>query len=81
MLPLAMLWLTDEQLAAVTQATRPLQPHARATFLEELAAALRDHSEIGDGLLFRTLRQLQHKHFDAPILGGPGQHGPRHAID
>ena len=50
--------LTDEQELAVIHATRPLQANENA-----LEALLSGRHEVGDGKLFRALRDLQRKHF------------------
>jgi hypothetical protein len=55
--------LTDEQELAVIHATRPLQANERMTFMNALEALLAGRHEVGDGELFRALRDLQRKHF------------------
>ena len=66
--------LSEQQVIAVIHATRPLQPNERTAFLTALETLLVDRSDIGDGELFRALRDLQHKHFKSPTkaeVGGP----------
>jgi len=58
--------LTDDQLSAVMRAAAPLAPFQREQFLQELAAALQGQQEIGDGALYRAIREVQRKHFDSP---------------
>jgi hypothetical protein len=59
--------LTDAQLDAIVRACQPLAPGDRGAFLEAVAAALRDR-EIGDGLLHRTIAEVQRKFWDPPVL-------------
>jgi hypothetical protein len=58
--------LTDAQLTAVFDAATPLSLASRDAFLLDLAAALQGQENLGDGTLFRLLRELQGKHLDAP---------------
>ena len=58
--------LTAAQEIAVIYASRPLQPQERAAFLDELKARLANRSEVGDGELFRAMRELQRKHLKPP---------------
>jgi hypothetical protein len=58
--------LTDAQALAIVHATRPLQEHEQAAFLEALAALLAGRDTIGDGELGRVLRELQRQHFRPP---------------
>ena len=55
-----------QQSLAVIHATRPLQSHERTAFLTALEALFADRSDVGDGELGRTLRDLQRKHFRPP---------------
>jgi hypothetical protein len=63
--------LTDEQLTAIMRGAAPLAPNRRDAYLREIADALAGR-ELGDGTLFRIIRETQRKHFDAPQLGDPG---------
>ena len=54
--------LSDTQMDAVIRASAPLEHHARSAFLEELADALRDRSEIGEGFLHQVIREIQRKY-------------------
>jgi len=60
--------LTDSELAAVLDACRPLQPRSRDQFLRDIAAELASLPVLGDGVVFRVIRAVQKKHFDAPDL-------------
>src|SRR5262245_37208811 len=62
--------LSDEQVSAIINATRPLNPLDRSAFLQALAAALRGHSEVGSGELHRLLATLQRSHFKPPQVEG-----------
>jgi hypothetical protein len=59
--------LTDAQLTAVFDAARPLAVRDRDAFLLDLAAALQGQ-ELGDGTVFRLIREVQGRHFDPPEL-------------
>jgi DNA-directed RNA polymerase specialized sigma24 family protein len=50
--------LRDRQLDMVMAAAEPLPPDDRSSFLEAVAAALRDR-EIGDGTIGRAIREVQ----------------------
>jgi hypothetical protein len=51
--------LSDEELAAVMDAAAPIPGHARNRFLQDLAAEVAQHSEIGPGLIGRLAREMQ----------------------
>jgi hypothetical protein len=61
--------LSDSQLTTIMGLARPLQPHERARFLELVASRLNGRSEIGDGQLYRLLRDLQRECFRVPDFG------------
>jgi hypothetical protein len=63
----APLALTDAQITAVMQLSRPLLPAQRTAFVELLAAKLNGHREIGDGLLYQICRDLQRELFSPPL--------------
>jgi hypothetical protein len=71
--------LTDAQLTELMRLARPLQPGSRDVFLRLIAHELRDHDDIGDGLLFRTARDLikMHRLFDPPLAIEEGSDGHR----
>ena len=54
-MPLA---LSDSQLDQLFRLTRPLQPACRDEFLQRLALEFQDRNDIGDGELFRVMRQI-----------------------
>jgi hypothetical protein len=65
--------LSDAQVRAVFAAAAPLPPSARDAFLLDLAAALQGQENLGDGTVFRLIREVQRRHFDPPRL----DHEPR----
>ena len=70
-MPLA---LTDSQIDIVMNAAAPLLPQDRSRFLEDVGAALAAVSDLGDGIVARTCREIQRRHFRAPDLSH--NHGP-----
>jgi hypothetical protein len=46
-------------MTSLLHAAQPLHPSDRSAFLETVAASLRDQPIIGDGLIGRTLREIQ----------------------
>src|SRR5215470_17051573 len=60
--------LSDDELDAVMLAARPLRPHDRDSFLQEVATALAGCSEIGPGTVAKACRAAQRKFFDPPAL-------------
>jgi hypothetical protein len=60
--------LSDDQLDAIMRACQPLGPHARDLFLQEIADKLAVAGELGDGAVFRAIRETQKRHFDPPQL-------------
>jgi hypothetical protein len=60
--------LSDAELDAVMAACRPLQPCDRDLFLKDLAVALAALPMLGPGVVFRTIAEVQRRHFDAPDL-------------
>jgi hypothetical protein len=69
--------LTDAQLSAVFEAARPLQPADRDAFLVDLAGALQGQENLGDGTVFRLIREVQRRYFDPPDLTD-GRAQPHH---
>jgi hypothetical protein len=59
--------LTDDQLAAVLRAAEPLAVGDRGAFRQDVAAALQGQ-ELGDGMVYRAVAQVQRKYYDPPIL-------------
>jgi hypothetical protein len=66
--------LSDEAMSAVLAAVRPLEPADRGTFLKLLAQELSTQElnghELGDGGVFRTVRELH-----PPDLSRANGHG------
>jgi hypothetical protein len=56
---------TDEQLDALLRAATPLPPGDRTAFLEEVASKLSGQI-LGDGLVFRAIREIQGRYLDPP---------------
>jgi hypothetical protein len=65
--------LSDDQLSAIMRASQPLEPFERSAFLAALATLFQGRSEIGDGELFRSIKQLQREHFRPPVPEHPPQ--------
>ena len=59
--------LTDEQLDAIFRAARPLPVGDRDAFLQDVPAALQGRSEIGNGDVYRAIREAQRQHRDLPL--------------
>jgi hypothetical protein len=59
--------LTDAELDAVLAAARPLPVHVRDGFLQAVAVALQGCGELGPGVVFRVVRDVQRRYFDAPL--------------
>ena len=77
----AMVTLTDSQIAAITNATRPLQPCERTEFLAALFGELLNaRDEIGDGTIGRLIREMQHRYFRPPTDETVRMTGTRHQI-
>jgi hypothetical protein len=61
-----MISFTDEQLNQIFVAAGPLPVAERSAFLESVGFYFRDRLTVGDGELFRALRQLQRKFMEPP---------------
>jgi len=70
------LHLTDAQQSLVLNVTRPLDRLQRAAFMVGLRNHIGDRSEVGDGELFRALRELQRAYYRYPR--GTSLHTPKH---
>jgi hypothetical protein len=68
--------LSDEQLAAVLRVATPLAAADRDAFLQAIADALRGHAEVGDGTLFRVLREM-HRFREQPSRAPVGSRRAR----
>jgi len=66
----AMIWLTDDELTAITDAARPLPPKLRSEFLQAVAAEIDQQHHRGPGAIYRACRELQRRFFDPPDLNG-----------
>jgi hypothetical protein len=60
--------LSDDELTAVMNACRPLQPRDRDQFLKDIAAELASLPMLGDGAVHRAIVKVQRRHFDPPDL-------------
>ena len=65
------LFFTDEQLSALMRAATPIQPADRSSFLEAVVAAL-DGKTLGDGAVFRAIREIQGRYLNPPERLAPG---------
>ena len=54
-----MIWLTDAELTAITDAARPLPPKLRDEFLRAVASELDQHRQRGPGAIYRACRDLR----------------------
>ena len=67
--------LSDSQLEQILRAAAPLAPNDRPAFLTDVAAALRGQA-LGDGAVFRVVREIQGRYFRPPESpGGSGKYG------
>jgi hypothetical protein len=62
---------TDEQLDALLRAATPIPPGDRSSFLEAVAAKL-NGKELGDGIVFRTIREIQARYLSPSARLAPG---------
>ena len=60
--------LSSDQIEAVLHAARPLPPASHAAFLEDVSSALTDLGDLGDGVIYRVIRDVQKRYFDPPNL-------------
>jgi hypothetical protein len=72
--PYAARAFTDEQIDALLRAATPLPPADRTRFLEEVAAKLEGQT-LGDGLVFRAIREAQGRYLDPPSRLSPPARG------
>jgi hypothetical protein len=67
--------LSDSQFEQILRAAAPLSPEDRSPFLADVAAALRGQ-ELGDGAVFRVIRETQERYFRPPeFTPGCGKYG------
>jgi len=71
---LSPLSFSDDQLTQIFRAAAPLTPDQRLAFLEDLTRELQANhgGSLGDGLVYRTVREVQRRHFDPPSIDGVG---------
>jgi hypothetical protein len=68
--------LSDAELDAVLAAARPITPDRRDAFLQAIANILADQRELGPGVVFRIIRDVQREFFDPPeLIGSSIRHG------
>ena len=65
--------LSDDQLDQIFRAARPLHVRDRDAFLQAVADGLRG-KVIGDGEVFRAVREAQRRFYDAPDLEPASRH-------
>ena len=53
--------LSDDQINAVLRAAHPLPPADHAAFLEEVSTALAELDDLGDGVVYRTIKDVQRR--------------------
>jgi hypothetical protein len=67
--------LSDSQLDQILRAAAPLTPSDRSAFLTDVATALRGQT-LGDGAVFRVVREVQERYFRPPeLLPASGKYG------
>jgi hypothetical protein len=68
--------LSDSQLEQILRAAAPLAPNDRSAFLADVAAALHGQA-LGDGAVFRVIREIQGRYFRPTEFapGGSGKYG------
>jgi hypothetical protein len=69
--------LSDVEIDAVLAAARPIAADRRDAFMRDVALSLAGCSEIGPGILHRTLVQVQRVHFDPPETSSLREPRPR----
>ncbi|MBR0730376.1 hypothetical protein JQ595_16615 [Bradyrhizobium japonicum] len=63
-----MISLSDDEMAIMMDAARPIHPRERNAFLDAVAVELAKYSELGPGIVARVCAQFQRKHL-APRIG------------
>ena len=68
--------LSDSQLEQIMRAAALLAPNDRSSFFTDVAAALHGQA-LGDGAVFRIIREIQGRYFHPPEFtpGGGGKYG------
>jgi hypothetical protein len=70
--------LSDDAMAVLLRLAAPLSPDDRALFLQDVAAQLREHCEIGDGLVARVAAEMQRRYLHSPLDGSRTRIGRWH---
>ena len=70
---MAPLKLTDDEMEAVYSACRPLHVADRDAFLQAIADALCQRSELGPGAVYRAIRDAQRRFFRPPEFEEAGR--------
>jgi hypothetical protein len=63
-----MISLSNDELAAVMDAARPIPPRDRDQFLRDVAAELAKYEVVGVGLVARVAHEAQRQYFAAPSI-------------
>jgi hypothetical protein len=66
--------LSDSQLEQILHAAAPLARSDRSAFLTDVAAALGGQA-LGDGAVFRVVRDVQERYFRPPEFAPSGKYG------
>ena len=61
-----MLSLSDDELAALLSAARPIPARDRDQFLRAVASELEKHEVIGVGVIHRVTAKIQRQHLNRP---------------
>jgi hypothetical protein len=57
--------LSDDELAALMTAARPIPPRDRDQFLRDVAVELAKYPEVGPGIIGRVCSKLQRQHLNS----------------
>jgi hypothetical protein len=67
--------LSDAQMTALLHAAQPLDRDLREPFLLAVAKALQGREPLGDGEVFRTIREVQREFWHPPVSNSwPGKY-------
>jgi hypothetical protein len=72
--------LTDSEMSTIMRAAEPLAPADREDFLRQVATVLGGMSVLGDGVVARTVREIQARYWRPPEINGTnnvGKYGRR----
>jgi len=59
---------SDDELMAVMEAARPIDPRCRDQFLRDVAAELAKYELLGPGIVGRVVAKVQRAHLSPPSL-------------